>query len=302
MVNRNAVEDGRCPVCGSGGSRSLAPHPDFDGCAILVCGSCTHGFTAPEPTKAELDRYYEEVYGPERRRYFGPDYYEIMRRRAGAQVDLLLEQMARGDLRGVAVCDVGCGVGAAVAECQRRGADALGLDSDAEAVAVGRDLFRADLRTGDLTSSVGDRRFDILLMSHVVEHLGRLRETMEAVLAHLEPGGFLLVEVPATYPALFTERMDTEGHLQFFTQESLGRLVERLGLRTLFLAGCGPHIERLVEEHRAGRASARGRLRRWTRRVAGLVAEPLYTPESFNRYDRDEPEGIWLRCVARRAG
>jgi 2-polyprenyl-3-methyl-5-hydroxy-6-metoxy-1,4-benzoquinol methylase len=99
----------------------------------------------------------------------------------------------------------------------------------------------ADLNTFSLP---GDERFDLILAADVIEHLVEPAQVLNRLLVHLRPGGTLITSTPNVryWRVLFdlAVRGDwTYGsnvildptHLRFFTQSSIVRLHEGLGLR-----------------------------------------------------------------------
>jgi 2-polyprenyl-3-methyl-5-hydroxy-6-metoxy-1,4-benzoquinol methylase len=103
-----------------------------------------------------------------------------------------------GDVAGLAVLDLGCGVGFFGGTAQRRGARVTGLDFSAVALEMCRQLQPAiPVVRGDATKlPYADRSFDVVLMNDIVEHLAEemgaqmMRETFRV----LRPGGRLVVD------------------------------------------------------------------------------------------------------------
>ena len=87
------------------------------------------------------------------------------------------------------------------------------------------------LATGAMTS-----RFDIILMSHVLEHLNDPAAELEAMLKVLAPRGTLFLEVPngAGHRRLAID--DNRSHLHFFSASSLVRLLANVGFETIATA------------------------------------------------------------------
>ena len=100
-----------------------------------------------------------------------------------------------------AVLDVGCGYCQFLRALQSRGLRLLrGIDVEANAVAYGRQLgLQVDECTvGDFLGAPGTDRYDLIMMSHVLEHLPKdqVIETLRGLRALLRPGGTLIVCVP----------------------------------------------------------------------------------------------------------
>jgi predicted TPR repeat methyltransferase len=147
----------------------------------------------------------------------------------GFRLPAYLRQVLPAD-RGARVLDIGCGFGSMLQALRDLGYRSLqGVDISAEAVEASRgrglDVTRIDDLDGYCRASTG--RFDLILMSHVLEHLdktgiiGTLRLIRERILA---PGAALVIMVPNAQSATgcywayedFTHHtLFTAGSLQF---------------------------------------------------------------------------------------
>jgi len=90
-------------------------------------------------------------------------------------------------------------------------------------------------------------RFDVILLSHVLEHLRQPVEVLQRLRSRLSPNGLLFVEVP-NIPAdplnryldhAWAPRFD-EPHLTFFSLATFNASLQRAGLEVLFCAPAGP--------------------------------------------------------------
>lgn len=105
-----------------------------------------------------------------------------------------------GPLTGKRVLDVGCGSGTLLAELDRQGAVAYGIDIDSKAVEAAR---RAGARNVDCVSipdfvgkppDIGG--FDFILLMDVLEHLTDPRQALQGLASLLAPGGKIVGTVP----------------------------------------------------------------------------------------------------------
>ncbi|MGH9206621.1 MAG: class I SAM-dependent methyltransferase [Acidimicrobiales bacterium] len=129
------------------------------------------------------------------------------------------------------ILDVGCGDGLFFSRLEQLG-EVWGVESDATLVpADSRHRSRIHVGPFDAGYPPG-RRFDLVLMLDVLEHLadpvGALRRAAEL----FEPGGRLLITVPA-FQVLWTTHDDLNLHFVRYRQRTLNAVAERAGLRVL---------------------------------------------------------------------
>lgn len=110
------------------------------------------------------------------------------------------EGLARLPVRTGKLIDIGCGNGTFVAEADRVGFEAMGIDFSTTAIEMGRrhfgltDLY--DVRVEDLPSRFPGRLFDVVTAFEVLEHMEDVGQFLRAIERVLAPGGHLVVSVP----------------------------------------------------------------------------------------------------------
>jgi len=119
--------------------------------------------------------------------------------------------------------DVGCGTGVLLAACPEIH-DKLGLEMDASSVERAREKG-LDVRQVDAGDWALERygRFDLVTLCDVLEHLEDENVAVAAVRAALNPGGVLLVTVPALM-SLWSGHDVINRHFRRYTRASLLRL------------------------------------------------------------------------------
>jgi 2-polyprenyl-3-methyl-5-hydroxy-6-metoxy-1,4-benzoquinol methylase len=92
--------------------------------------------------------------------------------------------------------DVGCGAGGYLLAAQAMGMTARGVEPSESHSRVGRERFGLDITTGYLVPEEMTERFDIVILSHVIEHIYQPGEFMTRLATVLAPGGVLVVVTP----------------------------------------------------------------------------------------------------------
>ncbi len=137
---------------------------------------------------------------------------------------------------GAAILEIGSGTGGNLRLLSRFGTvTAVEMNEAARAMTLARHE-RADIRAGSLPYDLrlGNRRFDLICLFDVLEHVEDDAAALTAVRALLAPGGVLLITVPA-YTALFGPHDEALHHK---------RRYERAGLRAK-LTDAGLRVDRL---------------------------------------------------------
>jgi SAM-dependent methyltransferase len=195
---------------------------------------------------------------------------------AGYRADPVFEQAIRSLLDAeivprlpaqARILDVGCGAGDFLAAATERGLDPAGVDVSEDAARLCRDKgFKAT--SGDfLTDDLG-KDFDAVTMWDVIEHLRDPGAFFDKAGDRLRRGGLFFGKVPAfgnlsvkssiLSPRLSGILLGAPDHVQYFTRNSLGRLLRKKGFEVEWLR---PKTNRLRGKRRDGSIKRRlGRL------------------------------------------
>jgi SAM-dependent methyltransferase len=113
-----------------------------------------------------------------------------------AEARTLLAFADAGCRSGRRVLDIGCGYGRNMKLLREQGFDVLGVDANAQIVEANRAEGLPCMTAAEFALS--SEAFDLLLMSHVVEHFAPadLVTFMDGYLDRLRPGGHLLIATP----------------------------------------------------------------------------------------------------------
>jgi SAM-dependent methyltransferase len=252
-VTEQVLEIERVPCARCGGERF---DPLFRDCPdrrhqtpgrfdIVRCHGCGLAQTNPRPTRQAITGHYPSS-------YTAFEQHEFRRGPLGRALrwavrlpytlrygpERLIEPASRPGMRAV---DVGCGSGVVLAELVRAGWEAWGVEPEAEvARAVAARLGLPDGRLVVATAEAAELpegAFDLVTMSHVLEHLHDPRAALAKAHHWLRPGGQLRIWVPniASAESRVFGRLwfglDMPRHLYHFDLRSLWRLLVESGFR-----------------------------------------------------------------------
>lgn len=130
--------------------------------------------------------------------------------------------------------DVGCGAGGLMRFAQDRGMRAVGLDGDAENVALAR-ANGLDVRRADVFDSADHGRFDLISMVHLVEHFSpsdALR-LVRLYSSRLNSDGKLLIVTPNFADWTIASKVFwlDPTHVRPYPPELLSQMLRSCGLR-----------------------------------------------------------------------
>lgn len=236
-----------CLLCGSTDLENAVPEN-----RIMKCRACGFVFDNPRPSLDELIQFYskEDKYDDWLKTEKGRD--RAWRRR----LRLVLKHRQGGSL-----LDVGAGIGQFPA-IAREHFDVEGTEVSESAIRIAKEKYGFSVRQGVLEEvDFGDKRFDVVTIVHVLEHVPHPDATIEKCLSLLKEDSILVIAVPNEIhsvprrlikwilallgsgkfrrfgklglPKLVLDGSMNEIHLSHFTDRTLRRWLEGKGLRIL---------------------------------------------------------------------
>lgn len=219
-----ALEDAGCEVCGSSHRRRLM---EMRGFTFQTCLDCTHVYVSPR-VRADLllDMASRLEHDDDQN-----DFLEIQKIFA-APICHLLRLRASGNR----LLDLGFGRGHIMRLAGAYGFEVYGMDSSSHLVRQLEPEFGKRVCRGTLgVDPIPWDSFDVIVLSHVVEHLADPARILSEVATKLAPDGLLYVAVPNIASMQFRvfgkqwDAINPMVHLQYFNEESLAKLLETSG-------------------------------------------------------------------------
>lgn len=220
-----------CTVCGEeaasvyrSGVTSVYSRKKYD---VAHCAACGHYFTSPAPESAELDDIYTNKYSYDAHSLI--DAEKRMRARNYANFIARLEGAN-------SALEVGCMHGLLLQELKRRGLKVAGVELDPEAVRYCRDhgLDVVQSSIEDHLEKAGNQH-DIIIMSHVIEHIADPRKQLDGLRQRMADGGRLVLITPNSQAPTrrwfgrYWGYWQVPVHINHFNEQSMAELLKRSG-------------------------------------------------------------------------
>jgi SAM-dependent methyltransferase len=231
VINRcgaDALQMADCAVCGSSERKQIFQKQGFP---IQRCQDCSHIYVSPR-IKPEFQKVMTLETDEKDQ---ANEFLSIQRVYAGQICDLLHSRT-----HGHRMLDIGFGNGAVMQTARAYGFEVYGMDSsifqaDQLWPHFGKHIYRGFVGEDEIPWD----SFDVVVMSHVLEHFADPGMVLRQVWKRINQGGLLYIAVPDTDSMqfrLFGKNWDVIsplGHLQYFNQASLSRLLLDCGYKDL---------------------------------------------------------------------
>jgi len=225
-----AAEEKRLIPCNLCGGHTFKASLSCDGFSYVRCTVCGLVQMNPQPLEKEIKRRYSEDYLA----------YELANESSflnlqllalhDANFDELETELFSGDKK-KRVLDLGCAIGSLLAVLRDRGWETTGVEISGPQAEYGRSKRNLDIRSLTLEENhFPSEYFDVVLASHLIEHLNDPAAMVRELHRILVPGGRFFITTPniSGFQARFFGsrwRSAIFDHLYLFSIKTLKRLL-----------------------------------------------------------------------------
>lgn len=202
--------------------------------SIHRCPSCGLRMTLPCPPPSEIGKYYETEdylsHGADQKGLFAWLYRQAKKRNLSNKSRLLAGIAPQSH-----ILDYGCGTGDFINHCQALGYSVRGAEPSPQATAHASSLVR-DLIVSPEAELASERRYDIISLWHVLEHIHDPVDILTQLKAKLNNGGHIIIALPnpvstdAQHYGPQWAGWDVPRHLWHYEPRSIIQLMEGLGM------------------------------------------------------------------------
>ena len=263
------VRKGHCLLCGNAGLPLYTGLYDMQGAGadgawdLKICpkSACGLVWVDPAPFSEDLHLAYRNYYTAKEAGDPGPRPHRLRRKTCqwflrqarrlgmGRERDWLDTFGLKGETPG-RLLEVGCGSGSRLALLRKMGWSAEGQDVDPAAVAHARETHGLEIHLGSMEElSLPEGSFDVVALSHVLEHALDPVSLLEACRRVLKPGGRLVVVTPNVRSLLHRRfkrncfLLDPPRHIHLFNRHTLTQVLERTGFEIHLVQAWAAHAE-----------------------------------------------------------
>lgn len=189
-----------CAIC-CGNSFEIIAHKDRYGfeLSLAICKDCGLAQTNPRMTQEAYNNFYNLEY---RFIYGGdegptPKFFEDQYNRLGKRIYNLINSIhAEQSLKNKFVLEVGCGAGGILKFFKDQGCRIKGIDLGGQYVEYGKTFHNLDLEVMPIEKLQLDQKPDVIIYSHVLEHILDLKGQLSYIRSLMHENTLLYIEVP----------------------------------------------------------------------------------------------------------
>ncbi|WP_296699528.1 class I SAM-dependent methyltransferase [Algoriphagus sp.] len=161
---------------------------------ICKCQNCSLLFTNPRPKEEKIGPYYEfpEYYSHEKNnKTFTQIIYNLVRDyTVSKKIKLITKLKGKGK-----ILDYGCGTGEFLQAAKSKGWKIKGVEPTAKARNQANTILENKVFE-NIDQIDEKKKYDIISLFHVLEHIHSLRKTIKKILSHLKSDGYIIIAVP----------------------------------------------------------------------------------------------------------
>ncbi|MEI6638444.1 MAG: class I SAM-dependent methyltransferase [Chlorobium sp.] len=300
-----------CPVCSGSDVEVQAlfrgTHPAFNGLKRVLCRTCGMVFADPMPLESDLDRYNSSYFSTAHGgKPTSPASVAFFSGIASLRCSHIVRYIEAHNISASRLLEFGPGTGYFADTWLKKYPETeyFGCETDTSCHAS---LQKKGVKLiTDYPRNEATRSIDLVVMSHVLEHVTKPVEFLSDATHHLRAGGALFIEVPCLD---YEHKSQDEPHLLFFDKQPMSKLLTRCGFENIRTSYHGLSLEHLkqvskLREVYAGirsRFISNGVIAPFSRKCPGM--EALSTVERavlspYNAHIESSRPAWWLRVVA----
>ena len=238
-------------ICCDSNDISEATKTSFFKLPVNKCNSCNYHFLKFNKNKFDIKKYYHDTYWSVFRNLNNnknlsgrvdpayiikklPKHLGNIIELTGVRKSLVFSQFnyLKSHIKGKKLLEIGSGEGFLLEWFEKNGFDVFGIEPSKENLPViQKKIKKGKCITGYIEDShILKNKFNVIVISHVLEHLVDCKEQLIKLNKLLESNGIIFIEVPNCKNLEMLEHsINTQPHIHHFSKNNLKMLVEKCG-------------------------------------------------------------------------
>jgi 2-polyprenyl-3-methyl-5-hydroxy-6-metoxy-1,4-benzoquinol methylase len=229
----------KCPLCKSGlflNHTEVKDHAISKEVFLLCqCSNCSLIFTNPRPDFETINKYYESedyISHQNKSNNLTNIVYKLVRKVTVKNKVSFINRInpSKGKL-----LDIGCGTGYFLQEALKQNWRVTGIEPNemARNISIEKNIKAHE----SLEGIKKDKKFDVITLFHVLEHIHELRKTGKQIVKHLKNYGTLIIAVPnlesfdANHYKTDWAGFDVPRHLYHFSKSSMHKYAQEIDMK-----------------------------------------------------------------------
>lgn len=221
-----------------------------NGFNIVQCDLCDFIYVDPLPLKNFLNKFYKTF---EYKNVIEAE--KVIRKDAIRSLTIIEQYQQKGVL-----LDLGCGGGFFMDEARKRGWKVFGIDYATKVIKYAKEKLRLDVKHADMFMFKSKRKFDVVALNQVIEHVSKPNDLVRRCYDLLNRGGIIYITTPnisslaAKVAGKDFDYIIPPEHLGYYNKKTLTKLFERNGFAVAYSGSWGYRqdlagiIKRLLEK------------------------------------------------------
>lgn len=238
-----------CPICESKDWKSIRKYRGkselFLNIKLLSCTACSFVFASPLPNDTDLavynSSYFLNAHGGQSTHPIAIAFHSGINKIRANYIAKILNETSYQPSK---ILEIGPGLGFMIEFFKDK-------FPELEYSIIESDIENLEKLKKKITNSYSeidkarDENFDLIILSHVLEHMNDPLAFLKKVKSKLKPGGYIFIEVPNED---YKFKKEDEPHLLFFNQDSMKTLLTKANLNCVKISNHGPEVEqRLID-------------------------------------------------------
>lgn len=233
-----------CPLCAVKDYEKIIKKDYLD---IVKCQQCGMVFTNPIFKRKHYQKTYQTKEYQEIVKKLVIQSHEYRKQRFGRERIQIMQKFIKQ--KKVDFLDLGCSTGFVVEAAEESGWNAVGVDLNPSAIRFGQKKGLSIYQGNIFHPKLKDKKFDIISLFDVLEHLPFPKKTMGEVRKKLRKKGYVFLYVP-NFDSASRMLMGKEAHfiwpshhLNYFTPKTIVKFLKTLGFEIKFLTTEGLDLD-----------------------------------------------------------